>query len=385
MPDAPRLFAVNVVDHPDRGSQVGIIAKRTYDVRDGHCHVAAEQVALVEEPQLSPDGTVLLHDVDIGLNRTQVDVIVRGSAHAAQPRRSFDIAVRVGPFERRLRVFGNRRCFRSSTGNLQFSDPIPTDLVSLGWESAYGGTDMAALARYGDPYQEACRMTGETYEPSLGAFAYPRNRSGKGYVIEASDAALEACALPNLEDAGFLLTPETLIVGRADVWPGAGRVAALGFQAYTTFPRSAMVGLLTPFDTARFAPQDFFEVREGGLPTQCVSEHIPLIRRIHLGVAQQSAHGMRLPEISPGDRVALAQMHPQVPSWVFDLSREFPEMALRMPDSADPTPLSAKIRTLLVEPERDRVCVTWVGEHREPTPMGPGKIDAIRCSVAWRA
>lgn len=77
----PRVSALNVTDHPDKGSQVGVIAKRTYLVRGGRCVAADEQAALVEEPQMSEDDSELLHDFDIGLNRRQADVIVQGKAH----------------------------------------------------------------------------------------------------------------------------------------------------------------------------------------------------------------------------------------------------------------------------------------------------------------
>lgn len=39
----------------DKGSQVGVIAKRTYRIQSGRCSVAEEQVALVEAPRVADD------------------------------------------------------------------------------------------------------------------------------------------------------------------------------------------------------------------------------------------------------------------------------------------------------------------------------------------
>jgi hypothetical protein len=39
---------------------------------------------------------------------------------------------------------------------------------------------------------------------------------------------------------------------------------------------------------------------------------------------------------------------------------------------------------VFLQPERDRVSIVWVGAHREPTPVGPGKKTLIKHGVQWR-
>ena len=142
-PGEPRLFALNTVSHPVKGTVVGVIAKRTYVVRGGQCEVADEQVPLVEVPQVDPDTDALVHDMDIVLNRTAVDVIVRGKARAPG-RRTVDVRVRVAAaLDRALRVFGDRRCYRDPAGNISFSNPSPIEEIDVGWASLYGGVDEA--------------------------------------------------------------------------------------------------------------------------------------------------------------------------------------------------------------------------------------------------
>jgi hypothetical protein len=91
---------------------------------------------------------------------------------------------------------------------------------------------------------------------------------------------------------------------------------------------------------------------------------------------------MRAAEIPPGAPVELLNLHPQLPSWTFALPREVPSMALQMPDQKV-VALQPKIRTVLLEPELERLCIVWVSEQREPAPIGPGKAKQIRHGVRW--
>jgi hypothetical protein len=380
----PRLFALNITDHPDgKGSQVGIIAKRTYQVRAGRCFVADEQVPLVEVPRVTDDKVGLLHDMDIVLNRRQTDVVVIGKARPPRKQeRSFDLRVRVGMLDRSLRAFGDRRCVRTADGRLRFSEPEPIEEIEVGWGAAYGGVDEEARKRHGDPIEGFCKEAGQPYDPRFGLYAYPRNRAGKGYLVELTAEALDACAPPNLEDPRLLLTPETLAVGRPDRWPLGAPVAALGWLNYNCFPRSAMVGMPPHFDAASCPAASFFEVAMGVLNPNSIAPQMALPKRFDLAAAQQSAIGMRAPEIAPGAPVELLNLNPQLPSWTFALPREMPSLALQMPDQKA-VALEPKIRTVLLEPELERLCIVWVGEHREPAPVGPGKRKQIRHGVRW--
>lgn len=382
---APRSVALNVAAHPDGGSQLGVIAKRTYHVRGGMCAVADQQVALVEVPRVPDDKSVLLHDIDVALNRRVVDVVVVGKAHPpARGATAFDIRVRVGALDRRVRAIGSRQCWRDATGHLRFSDPGPIEAVDLGWASAYGGVDHVALRKFGCPIARFQAAQRQPYNPHFGLYAYPRNRVGKGFLIESSAEALARCALPNLEDPDHLLTPDRITIGHRDRWPGAPLVAGLGWLSYNYFPRVAAAGLMPLFDAAAFPPESFPEVRAGALGVASLAQRIALNERVDMVVAQQSAVGMRIPELVPGAPVQLEHLHAQHAVWAFNLPWERPHMALQLPDQAPLEPTAA-IRTVLLEPEHDRVCVTWVAEHRELLPVGPGKAQKIRYAARWAA
>lgn len=343
--------------------------------------VADEQEPLVEVPTTTNDEVILTHDLDTVLNRKQVDIIVVGKARTAAPARSFDIRVRLGGLERQLRVFGPRRCYRAA-GQLRFSEPEPVNEIDVDWTSAYGGVDFVALKKNGDPIEAFCKDQKQPYDPHFGLYAYPRNRAGKGFLIEAADEALEACALPNLEDPKHLLSPERLAVGRYDRWPGAPMVAGLGWLSYSWFPRCAMLAMPPPYDPTACPPASFPEVTAGLLNPKSIAPIAPLHERFDINAAQQSAIGMRVNELAPGAPVELVNLHREKASWAFALPSEAPQMLLQVPGQAA-APLAPKIRTVFIQPELNRVSLVWVGEHREASPVGPGKQAHIKHAIRW--
>jgi len=377
-----RQAALNMVQVRGGGSLLGVIAKRTYQIQAGSCKVAELQVAMVEQPLPSEDRVTLVHDTDFALGRKQVDLVVKGRAHAHGKLTQFDAALRVGSFERQVRVFGARKPYRGHDDRIRFTEPEPVESVDLDWSSAYGGVDSVALAKYGDPIEALQRQQLGPYDPRLGLYAYPRNRAGKGFLIDASDEGLAGCALPNLEDPTQLLLPELLALGRADRWPAGPPVAGFGFLNYSYFPRASMLGLVPYFDYARYPALSFLEVRAGVLNPKSIAERIALPERMDVAAAQQAALFMRATAVKPGDAVQLSHLHPAQRSFAFTLSREVPRMALQLPD-AQPIELVPQIRTLLLEPELDRICVVWVGEHTEATPVGPGKFSRVSHRVSW--
>ncbi|HVT09344.1 MAG TPA: DUF2169 domain-containing protein [Polyangia bacterium] len=381
---APRVSMVMIAAHPSGGSLVGVVAKRTYRVAAQRCFVADDQLPLVEQPRFSDDRAILLHDLDCVLNRREVDVVLEGHARPARARApSFQMRVRVGSLDRKLAVFGERRCYRAASGRLQFSAPEPIEAVPLDWTSSYGGFDSVALAGHGDPLLQLREQAKQPYSPRFGRFAYPRNRAGKGYLIEPTDDALAACALPNVEEPLALLSPERLAVGAHDRWPAAPTVAAVGWLSYASFPRAAMLGIPPVYDAAACPPASFFEVRMGVLKADSLAAAIPFPNRLDLRVAQQAALGMRLPLLAAGAPVSVVNAHPAIPVWEFTLPREVPTLVVQMPGSK-PARLEPKIRTVHIQPEHDRLSLVWVGELDEPVFVGPNKRALIKHAIEWR-
>ncbi len=380
---AARISMVTTAARAGGGSLVGVIAKRTYRVAGGRCVVADGQVPLVEEPRFSDDCSVLLHDLDCVLNRSEVDVVLEGSARPpGRAASTFELRVRVGALDRRIAVFGDRRCYRSTSGRLAFSAPTPVEAVPLDWTGSYGGFDRVALERHGDPLLDLRSKVREPYSPRFGRFAYPRNRAGKGYLIEATDEALEACALPNLEEPARLLSPERLPMGAPERWPAGPPVAGVGWQSYANFPRAAMLGMPPAYDVDACPPASFAEVRSGAMTADSIAPAMAIARRLDPRVAQQSAPGMRIASLDPGAPVSIVNAHPEMRAWEFVLPRESPRLALQVPGERAVC-LEPKIRTVHLQPDLDRLCLVWVGEQERPTLIGPGKRALVKHAVAW--
>jgi hypothetical protein len=380
----PRLSAALAGHHIDGGWIFGVVAKRTYIVTGGgRCHVHPEQQPLVEESILSEDDGELLHDSDLVLQRPAADIVVLGHAYAPTPRPAFDASVRVDHFERRIAVFGDRRLERGADGRLYFTSPKGFDRMPLSWTRAYGGADLIALREIGDPMAEMFTPEGQTPDPRFGLFGYPRNPAGKGYLIEPHPEAIEACELPNFEEPLQLLTPDTIVRGDFMLWPNGPMVAALGWMSYAYFPRILQFGLDPhPYNDAIVRPNDFFEVRGGWIKPTAVVHGASRLGRLDIRCTQGSAMGMRTEKIDPGAQIELVHLHPQSKSWRLRLPGEVPRLAFKL-DDAPAAYLTPRIRTLLVEPDLDRVTVVWVGETRVDVPVTPKKMKSLQHGVVW--
>jgi hypothetical protein len=381
-PPPPRVSAVRCAGDPGGGWILGIIGKRTYRVERGQLTESNQQIPLVEEPAFESDEGVLVHDTDLLLNRTQTDVIVQGHAYAHAGRAAYDAGISIGPFVRMLRVNGDRRVEPRADG-LRFTAPQPADKIPLVWERAYGGIDEVARRTMGDPLQAEQEAAGMPADPRFGLYAYPRNPMGCGYLLAPTTEAVEACRLPNFEDPAALLTPATLPMGELTRWPDGPPVASLGWLSYAYFPRSAQIGLpprIYEFD--RIAPQRFAEVRAKILRPASVRPETKLEERLDLGVAQSSAVGMRAAEVPLSARVDLVNLHPQQPTWTFTLPKKAPRVMFRI-DARQAQALQPKIRTVLIEPDLDRVCLVWVAESKSPVPMPPARLESIQHAVIW--
>lgn len=130
------------------------------------------------------------------------------------------------------------------------------------------------------------------------------------------------------------------------------------------------------------APVSFAEVKLGTIQAKSIQPGVALPHRLDLGAAQQSAIGMRALRIDPNAQVEILNCHPQMPTWRFSISNERPTLAVQIPGERA-IGVEAKIRTVLIEPELDRVCVVWVGEHHVPVPIGPGKRAQIKFAAQW--
>jgi hypothetical protein len=255
------------------------------------------------EPGLSS----IRYEADACPAKTGTDVVLVGHARSVRPVPSLDVSLDVGRLHKVVRIWGDRAWFRT-VGGAAMSDPIPFSRMPLVYERAFGGGDLAVA----DP---AARPRD------------PRNPVGVGFTSAAEPERVDGVRLPNLED------PEALIASPADRPAPAG----FGFIGRDWLPRRTFAGT---YDEAwqrermPLLPADFDER--------------------YFSAAHPSLWSPR--PLRGGEPVVVTgvsetgELRFQVPATTPAISAQIRREAVDLPAALD---------TLLIEPDAQRVVVTW--------------------------
>lgn len=358
---------------PEGRFVLSVLVKRTYRFdASGRCERADEDLPLVVDPVFDPDRPGLLRrDSDLYPYKPRADVIVQGRAYAPRAAASFEATITIGSAVKRIAVFGERRASMRPDGRITFSAPAPVDEVPLVFERAYGGADAVACARHGNPVLGLAQHLPEL--PSLAQinpYAYPRNPNGVGFLLEATPGAVEALALPCLEDPDDLLTPERLAVERLDRWPAQPLPAAPGWVSHAWFPRAAYLGFL-PADR----DVSLREVALGALPRSLL-EAPPGPPAADLGFANGAPAGLQLPSLRGDEAITLVNLCPGAPRVTIHLPGERPRLWTdgRKGKRGETEPV---VHTLLIEPDEGRLSLVWRGACRALRPYTEEELAAM--------
>ena len=159
-----------------------VVVKATYDIHpDGSCALAKEQVAPLRMPEPSGEAgkSGLRYEGDLQGLKPGTDVLVRGSAWAPPGRLATEVGVgiSVGPLNKRLKVFGDRR-WDKVAGTLMSTSPEAFESMPIVYERAFGGWDKTPS----DPAEHRLDS---------------RNPVGTGFAVRAENCA--GNFLPNVE------------------------------------------------------------------------------------------------------------------------------------------------------------------------------------------
>jgi hypothetical protein len=221
-------------ERPGGEPVLSVLLKRSYDIVPGAaCTRAAVDQPLVPGDQFwdSPMNSSVRHESDFVPWKLGTDVVLNGHVHApgGRPAQACRASLQVGDRLKRLWVQGDRVARHVPDGTPLFTEPQPFQALPLRYELAYGGTDVHSDRR--------------------GAFAYPRNPTGRGFVVANTPQAVNDLPLPNIEDPDDLLTPERLCTGDYARWAGQPAPAGLGWTGKTWMHRCGLAGVM-PGDRA---------------------------------------------------------------------------------------------------------------------------------------
>jgi len=264
----------------------------------------------VDEFYGDPGITSIRYESDVGPAKSGTDVALVGHAYAPRGTHDateVDVTLDAGNLRKRVRVFGDRR-WQRVFGLSRMTNPEPFESMPLIYERAFGGADTS--------HSKEKKHIGEE-----------RNPVGQGFTTAGKGDHFEDLALPNLEDPDHL-------IGRPKHKPPP---AGFGFIGRHWEPRKSFAGT---YDDAwqqsrcPLLPADFDErYFRSAHPDLCAHKHF------------QGGEPIRVVNASrEGDLL-------------FDVPRIRWEVKSEV--KGEVRHLEAMIDTVLIEPDEQRVCVTW--------------------------
>jgi hypothetical protein len=308
------------------------------------------------------------------------DVVVRGHVYP-QTKSHAQAEVQVPPFAKVLSVSGDRRCVRGPDGRVRFSSPEPFEKIPLEYDRAYGGIDKRSEIKH--------RVLWKALEPYMdkpvdlaaySLYAYPRNRHGRGYLVEATEEAVEELLLPNIEDPQDLLAPDRLAAGDPYAWHTMPLPAGTTWVPPAYFGRGVFAGM---FPYWKHLPDELTEFARFFLPREVKGVSIfgenPLVLRFTNGASL----GLQLPYLKPRTRITLLQMHATAPR----LEIELPDDAPRISTGAlqgGPVETEPVLHTVEIEPDQGRLSLVWRGATPVKRPYMEEELAKMPFRVEWR-
>ena len=310
--DSPFAPALNVLPDPDGVDTLHVLVKGTFTLFP-RVAVAPEQLPPVLEDKFwgDPETSSLKIASEAHLGKPSTDVVLIGQAWSPTggPVPEMLVALTVAERRKVVRVSGDRTWKGRSPG---FSRPEPFESMPLLYERAFGGR--------------------HTLPDGQVVAAEEQNPVGTGFAGKRQPAEMAGHKLPNLEDPRFPLE-------RIGDRPAP---ACFGFVAASWLPRRGFAGTYDEAwakKRAPYLPRDF--------------------DRRFFNAASPDLVFPRF--LAGGEPVEVngASRHGPLR---FSLPTARPEAAVRIAGQSQAPPL--RLETVLIEPEEDRLCLTWRGHGR---------------------
>lgn len=376
--------------------ELAVLFKRTYTFDHAQpCFPADDQPPLSEDavphdeltPGIQPSYKTIPEVVGY---KTGTDVVVQASARPPGPVSEMRVEVRIGSHRHAALVLGKRFCEQVG-GRLTFSEPQRFEEMSLRHENAYGGTDWKFFHAVGE--ELAARTTPEVIRRTRAIrdrfladghlAAYPRNRFGKGYLIDGRMEFAEGRELPNLERPDDRLTPENLAVGDPMAWNKQPLPVGFDFMDLITFPRVAMLGIPPgheetdePFREVLLGlvPQDFSR----GSWLSAKPDEVPTL--LHPDVGRCASLGLQLPFLGLRETVVLSGMDPEHPAFEVVLPAERPVFEVPVL-GRKPREIDSELYQITIDLDPRTLVLIWCGRSPLKQALPQQTLNELQASV----
>ena len=372
------------------GDHLLFVANRTYRIEPGRRAIPVADAAPVAPDARWVDSTnedALPRLVDEGHaflgGKTLTDVLVRGSAWSTNGAVAvLDTAVAVGPARKAVRVHGERRVEVRDDGRFGFSKAAPFDELALVWDHAFGGRDIRAEAILLGLRAKGTSRFGKRREADgvgLGKLVYPRNAAGRGYFMGFDRSKIDGTLAPALEDPTDPVTPDRLVSDSVGGWIDQPVSACYEAIDFNTFPRLQFF-LPPKFDPPKRKVQ---ELASGALLVEDLARSFDPTQLPHPRVYACAPAGLSVARLRGDERAQIWGMHPKHAYLDFELPDDAPTMSLEIP-GVGVRQLEARLATVLVEPNEERVTLTWAGIQPVAMAYPEEMLTTMRRAVRWK-
>ncbi|HWA97944.1 MAG TPA: DUF2169 domain-containing protein [Pirellulales bacterium] len=302
------------VDRTGRESLV-VVAKGTFTIPDRSEQspaLVAEQMPLVmcDEFTGEPGFSSTRYEVDFAPHKPRCDVLLNGSAYAAQgrPTDRVTVTLRVGPMTKSFNVVGNRK-YQAGIVRITGGSIEPFLVMPISYDNAYGGIERS----HDDPAKHRW---------------FRANPAGRGYHAGATVKAIEGKPLPNTEETSAPITSAN----------GSYRPMALGAVGRSWQGRIEHAGTYDKRwldEKLPFLPDDFSD-----------------------RYFQAAPDDQQIDYLAGGEEVTLTNLTPQGQT-AFRLPKRLgmPATFYLRTGEIKEQPMVAD--TLLIEPDKQRFMITW--------------------------
>jgi hypothetical protein len=270
-----------------------------------------EQVPLIMSDQYfgKPGLSAPMYEVDFALRKGRCDILLNASAYApnARPTSRIEVAVHVGNWNKTFSVVGDR-IWEAGEHGITGSSPLPFVRMPITYDRAFGGVD----APHEDPHQHA---------------AFMGNPSGRGFHSHSVKDRIHGTPMPNTEEIG-----RPVLRFNGDYNPMSfgplGRHWAPRLRYAGTYDELWRNGQFP------FLPLDFDDMYYQSAPSD---------QQLTIPIGEQQ---VRLINLTPDGVRTFGLPHLEAPVSIF-------------PKSGDREDFRAPVDTVVIEPDVQRVTLTW--------------------------